>query len=128
MREAKEREAAAALEDIDKLAEMTPEEVKAHTEEAKKAELAANPALAEARRFITQRQIEAKGKEHSEEIREMFIKLQTRLSAAQNEVVTSRKLAQSVEQRLAARSAPWSCKSSGGIAPCPRVHVVAVAV
>lgn len=97
------KEAAAALEDIDKLAEMTPEEVKAHTDEAKKAELAANPALAEARRFITQRQIEAKGKEHSEEIRDLFIKLQTRLSAAQNEVVTARKLAQSVEQRLAAK-------------------------
>lgn len=86
-----------------KLMELKSDEIREAGEATAKAESAANAALAEARKFITARQIEAKGKDASTEISAELIKLQTRLSAAQAEVSRNKKLSASVEQRLAAK-------------------------
>merc|ERR1712176_1458538 len=63
----------------------------------------ANESLMEVRKFVTARQIEAKGKDASVEVSTELIKFQTRLSTAQSEVSKQRKLFTSVEQRLAVK-------------------------
>merc|ERR1719401_2597125 len=94
---------AEVLQDDAKLAELTSKEIRAAADETVKAEQAANAALADARKFITARQIESKGKDMSTEASAEFIKYQTRLSAAQAEVSKLRKVSGSVEARLAAK-------------------------
>jgi len=96
-------EAAAAFEDDAKLLQLASKEIRAASDETIKAEQAANTALAEARKFITQRQIESKGKEMSAEVSAELIKYQTRLSTAQAEVGKYKKLSATVEQRLQAK-------------------------
>eukprot|EP00927_Polykrikos_kofoidii_P057619 TRINITY_DN5177_c0_g1_i2.p1 TRINITY_DN5177_c0_g1~~TRINITY_DN5177_c0_g1_i2.p1 ORF type:complete len:2015 (-),score=503.12 TRINITY_DN5177_c0_g1_i2:85-6093(-) len=94
-------EGAAVFEDDEKLFELSAPDIRAAAEATEKAESAANTALAETRKFITARQIEAKGKDASSETGALLIKLQTRLSNAQAEVGKYKKIAASVESRLA---------------------------
>jgi hypothetical protein len=100
---AKVAEVAAVFEDDSKIMTISSEDMRKAGTETTTAEKAANAALAEARKFITARQIEAKGKDASEELSALLIKYQTRLSAAQSEVSKFKKLSATVEQRLAAK-------------------------
>eukprot|EP00927_Polykrikos_kofoidii_P001028 TRINITY_DN10374_c0_g1_i1.p1 TRINITY_DN10374_c0_g1~~TRINITY_DN10374_c0_g1_i1.p1 ORF type:complete len:1956 (-),score=521.59 TRINITY_DN10374_c0_g1_i1:151-5910(-) len=95
--------AAAVFEDDEKLLAMSPSEIKEASEETHRAETAANTALMETRKFITARQIEAKGKDASSANSSDLVKYQARLSTAQAEVTKYKKLAASVGQRLAAK-------------------------
>mmetsp|Transcript_87908 Transcript_87908/g.152330 ORF Transcript_87908/g.152330 Transcript_87908/m.152330 type:complete len:1964 (-) Transcript_87908:239-6130(-) len=91
------------FEDDTKLMELPSATIKEASENTAKAEKEANTLLAEARKYITARQIEAKGKDSSEEISAVLLKYQTRLSQAQSEVSKYKKLSASVEGRLAAK-------------------------
>jgi len=96
-------ESAAAFEDDVKLLQLSSKEIRTASDETIKAEQLANAALSEARKFITQRQIESKGKDMSAEVSAELIKYQTRLSTAQAEVGKYKKLSATVEQRLQAK-------------------------
>jgi hypothetical protein len=96
-------ESASVFQDDDKLFELSSEEIKNASEETMKAEQAANAALAEARKSITARQIEAKGRDMSTEVSQELIKFQTRLSSAQGDVAKAKKLCIGVEPRLQAK-------------------------
>jgi len=95
--------AGALFEDDSKLLQLTSKEIRAASDETVKAEQEANAALSEARKFITARQIEAKGKDASSEVSSELIKYQARLSSAQAEVGKFKKLSSTVELRLAAK-------------------------
>uniref|UniRef100_A0A7S0A754 Uncharacterized protein n=1 Tax=Pyrodinium bahamense TaxID=73915 RepID=A0A7S0A754_9DINO len=97
------KEAASIFADDAKLMELSPEEIREASEKTTVCEKEANEALMEVRKFVTARQIEAKGKDASVEISTELIKFQTRLSTAQSEVAKQRKLFTSVEQRLAVK-------------------------
>jgi len=94
-------EAAGLLGDDAKLLDSSASDMRTAADDALKAEVEANTALAEARRYITQRQIDAKGKEMAAEVSAELLKFQTRLTAAQAEVTKYKKLCASVELRLA---------------------------
>jgi len=96
-------EAANVFADDSKLMEMAADSIRGAAEETNKAEVAASAALADARKFITARQIEAKGKENAAEVSAELIKFQTRLSTAQAQVSKFKRIASTVEQRLAAK-------------------------
>mmetsp|Transcript_6785 Transcript_6785/g.20592 ORF Transcript_6785/g.20592 Transcript_6785/m.20592 type:complete len:392 (+) Transcript_6785:2-1177(+) len=99
----KVKEAANVLADDSRLMAMSAEEIRQASEKTSACEKAANEALVEVRKFVTARQIEAKGKDSSVEVSTELIKFQTRLSSAQSEVAKQRKLFTSVEQRLAVK-------------------------
>mmetsp|Transcript_35599 Transcript_35599/g.94158 ORF Transcript_35599/g.94158 Transcript_35599/m.94158 type:complete len:1976 (+) Transcript_35599:140-6067(+) len=96
-------EIASVFSDDTKLLELSAAEIREACEKTLQAEQAANAALADARKFITARQIESKGKEMSTEVSSELIKYQTRLSTAQADVGKYKKLCGSVEGRLAAK-------------------------
>jgi len=96
-------QAAEILTDDAKLMSLSAEEIRAASQQSLDAEKAANAALAAARKFITARQIESKGKDMSAEVASELIKYQTRLSTAQSELGKFKKLSGSVEQRLSAK-------------------------
>lgn len=99
----KMKEAASIFADDAKLMELSADEIREASEKTTVCEKEANDALMEVRKFVTARQIEAKGKDASVEVSAELIKFQTRLSAAQTEVTKQRKLFTSVEQRLAVK-------------------------
>lgn len=99
----KMKEAAAIFADDAKLMALTAEEIREASEKTSVCEKEANDALMDVRKFVTARQIEAKGKDASVEVSAELIKFQTRLSSAQTEVAKQRKLFTSVEQRLAVK-------------------------
>uniref|UniRef100_A0A7S4QQC8 EF-hand domain-containing protein n=1 Tax=Alexandrium monilatum TaxID=311494 RepID=A0A7S4QQC8_9DINO len=103
-------EAASIFEDDNKLCEASSAEIRAAADETQKAEQVAVAAIVEARKFITQRQIESKGRDASVEVSAELIKYQTRVSTAQTEVARWRKLASTCEQRLAAKRAVEEAK------------------
>eukprot|EP00928_Gymnodinium_smaydae_P033903 TRINITY_DN2414_c3_g1_i1.p1 TRINITY_DN2414_c3_g1~~TRINITY_DN2414_c3_g1_i1.p1 ORF type:complete len:2011 (-),score=734.13 TRINITY_DN2414_c3_g1_i1:159-5468(-) len=96
-------EVASVFGDDSQLFALPSAEIKAAAENTTKAEIDANKALGEARKFITARQIETKHKEASGELSADLIKYQTRLSAAQTEVGKYKRLVGSVESRLAVK-------------------------
>ncbi|CAK0902538.1 unnamed protein product [Prorocentrum cordatum] len=96
-------EAVSVFQDDGKLFEMSSDEIKSASDETLKAEQAANAALAEARRSITARQIEAKGRDMSTEVSQELIKFQTRLSSAQGDVAKAKRLCTGVDARLQAK-------------------------
>jgi len=102
--------AAEPLED-EKLAQLSSEEVRAASEATIKAEQAATKHLAETRKFITTRQIEAKGREASSEISSELIKYEARLRAVATEIGKYKKISASVESRLAAKKAIEDCSA-----------------
>jgi len=88
----------------DEMFKLTAEELKTAAQDTLQAEQDASKALAEVRKFITARQIEAKGTvSGNAEASTELIKYQTRLSSAQTEVNKYKKLVSSVDQRLAAK-------------------------
>eukprot|EP00931_Biecheleriopsis_adriatica_P025093 TRINITY_DN154_c0_g1_i8.p1 TRINITY_DN154_c0_g1~~TRINITY_DN154_c0_g1_i8.p1 ORF type:complete len:2005 (-),score=792.65 TRINITY_DN154_c0_g1_i8:106-6120(-) len=95
--------AASVLEDDEKIAELSSQEIRAASEKTIKAELAAAKQLAETRKFITARQIEAKGKEATSEVSQELIKYESRLRNVQNDIAKYKKLASSIDTRLAAK-------------------------
>mmetsp|Transcript_14154 Transcript_14154/g.44179 ORF Transcript_14154/g.44179 Transcript_14154/m.44179 type:complete len:808 (+) Transcript_14154:3300-5723(+) len=97
------KETASVFADDTKLMELTAEQIRVASEKTIVCEKEANEVLVEARKFVTARQIEAKGKDASVEVSTELIKFQTRLSTAQTEVGKQRKLFTSVEQRLAVK-------------------------
>merc|ERR1712242_345703 len=99
----KVKESAAVFADDAKLMAMSADEIREASERTSVCEKEANESLMEVRKFVTARQIEAKGKDASVEVSTELIKFQTRLSTAQSEVSKQRKLFTSVEQRLAVK-------------------------
>eukprot|EP00930_Biecheleria_cincta_P023467 TRINITY_DN1695_c0_g1_i1.p1 TRINITY_DN1695_c0_g1~~TRINITY_DN1695_c0_g1_i1.p1 ORF type:complete len:2092 (+),score=696.54 TRINITY_DN1695_c0_g1_i1:73-6276(+) len=95
--------AASALQDDEKLAELTSADIKAAAEETVKAEQIASKQLAETRKFLTARQIEAKGKDVGSEVSSELITYEKRLRNAQTEIAKYKKCASTVDQRLAAK-------------------------
>jgi len=83
--------------------ELSADEIREASERTSACEKEANTMLMEVRKFVTARQIEAKGKDASVEVSTELIKFQTRLSTAQGEVGKQRKLFTSVEQRIAVK-------------------------
>jgi hypothetical protein len=96
-------EAAAVLADDDKLQAMGSADIRAAAEATTKAEIDANKALGEARKFITARQIETKSRESPAEASAELVKYQTRLSAAQSDVGKHKRQAATIESRLAVK-------------------------
>lgn len=88
-----------------KLAELPAEELRAAGEEASKAEAAANAKLAEARKYIHARQIEAKGKDIGDDVGPELAKYNARISAGQGEVAKCKKLVGGFGERLQALKA-----------------------
>merc|ERR1712066_589996 len=85
-------EAASVFSDDAKLMELSAAEIREASERTLQAEQAANAALADARKYITARQIESKGKDMSTEVSSELIKYQARLASAQSEVAKCKKL------------------------------------
>jgi len=96
-------EAGAPFENDEQLFALSASEIREAADAVLKAESAATAVLIEARKFITQRQIEAKGKDATSRISSELIKYQTRLSSAQTDVSKYRKLAGGVDARLATK-------------------------
>jgi len=96
-------EAAAPLQEDDKLLTLSSQEIQTASEAAIKAEQACSLQLSEARKFITAKQIEAKGRDASAETSAELIKFETRLRNAQTEAAKYKKVSQSVDSRLAAK-------------------------
>lgn len=101
-------EAASNLED-DKLTQLSVEEIRTASEATIKAEQEASKHLAETRKFITTRQIEAKGREASSEMSSELIKYEARLRAVATEIGKYKKVTASVESRLAAKKSLEDC-------------------
>merc|ERR1712008_353041 len=99
----KMKEAASIFADDGQLIELSADEIREASERTSACEKQANTMLMEVRKFVTARQIEAKGKDASVEVSTELIKFQTRLSTAQGEVGKQRKLSTSVEQRIAVK-------------------------
>merc|ERR1711920_745298 len=100
---AKVAEAAAVLEDDTKILSLSAQDLREATDATITAEKAANVAVAEARKFVTSRQIEAKGKDASPETSAELAKFQNRLGAAQAEIVKYKKSPLAIEKKLAAK-------------------------
>merc|ERR1712190_572055 len=100
---------ATVFEDDAKLSELSSDTIRSTADQTAKSEAAANAAIAEARKFITARQIEAKGRDASSEVSAELIKFQTRLSTSQGELAKFKKLASTVESRLARMKAVEEC-------------------
>merc|ERR1712185_71386 len=83
--------------------ELSSAEIRKRGDMTAKAEAAASSALTEARKLITARQIEAKGKEDSAAVGAELVSLQSRLNTALAEINRLKKLASTVDQRLAAK-------------------------
>jgi len=92
-------EAAAVFLDDAKLATMSTQEVRSASEKTDKAEQEATWALTEAKRSLIQRQIEAKAKDPTGGLSQELLKLQSRLTAAQNDVKKHANTSRSAEQR-----------------------------
>jgi len=92
-------EAADALADDTKLSDLDA------ASDTLEAEAAATTALTEARKFITTRQIESKGKDSSPEVCAEIARLQARITAAQSQVQKTKKISSSFEQRIAVKRA-----------------------
>jgi len=97
------KEAASVFADDSRLLELSIDLIREASERTTVCEKEANESLMEVRKFVTARQIEAKGKDASVEVSTELIKFQTRLSAAQAEVAKQKKVFSSVEQRLAVK-------------------------
>lgn len=91
------------LADATKLLEMETAAIRDAAKETAVAEVAASEALTEARKFITARQIEFKGKDPTSAIANELIKFQTRVSNATAEVAKFKRLCATVEVRLEAK-------------------------
>lgn len=96
-------ETASIFDDDTKLFAMSAKEIRAAAEETANAEAEANAALAEAKQLITDRQIEAKGKDVATEMGAELSKFQARLTSAESDISKYKKLSSTVEQRLAAK-------------------------
>ncbi|CAE8689763.1 unnamed protein product [Polarella glacialis] len=78
---------------------MSTQEVRSASEKTDKAEQEATWALTEAKRSLIQRQIEAKAKDPTGGLSQELLKLQSRLTAAQNDVKKHANTSRSAEQR-----------------------------
>lgn len=96
-------ESAKVFADDGKLMELSSEQVNEASEKFNAADKEAAEALKEVRKMLTQRQLEAKGRDSVVEVSAELIKFQTRLGAAQQELAKQKKLFSSVEQRVAAK-------------------------
>merc|ERR1712136_421235 len=96
-------ECAKVFADDGKLMELSSEQVNEASEKFNAADKEAAEALKEVRKMLTQRQLEAKGRDSVVEVSAELIKFQTRLGAAQQELAKQKKLFSSVEQRVAAK-------------------------
>jgi len=96
-------EAAEILGDDAKLTEHSSVDMRAAAECTNRAEVLASQALIAARKFITARQIEAKGKEASASVGADLNKFQSRLTAAQSDITKYKKISATVDQRLAVK-------------------------
>lgn len=94
---------AAPFADDSNLLEMSVEDIRKTAESIAAAEAEANAALGEARKFLTTRQIEAKGKDGSVDMSRGLTTYQTRLHQTQAEIAKSRRLSSSVDSRIAAK-------------------------
>ncbi|CAE8609023.1 unnamed protein product [Polarella glacialis] len=107
---AKVKEAAAPLQDDEKLLTLSSEEIRAASTATIKAEQEASKHLIETRKFLTARQIEAKGRaDTSTEESTELIKYETRLRAAQTEIGQYKRLTTTVETRLQAKKVIEDC-------------------
>lgn len=95
--------AARVFADDAKLTSISSEEAQEANKKTIAAEKEATEVLNQARKLISQRQIEAKGRDSSVEVSSELIKFQTRIAAAQQEVAKQKQLLASVEQRVAAK-------------------------
>jgi len=95
------KEAANAFADDARLMEMSPEEIREACEKCAAKEKELNDKVNEVRKFVTGRQIEAKGKETSAEVIAGLADFQKRLSNINTEGGKQRKLYSNVEQRMA---------------------------
>lgn len=100
---AKVAEHAAPFDNDEKLFALSVDDIKKAAAEVSEAEKVANQALADARKFITARQLDAKGRDSASSSSSELIKYQTRLSTAQAEVSKYKKMCTSVESRLAVK-------------------------
>ena len=91
--------AASAFQDGRQLLELPPDGIKDASDEARKAEQAADAVLGEARRAIAARQIEAKGKDMSTEVSQVLINFQTRVGSVQGDVAKAERLRSGAEAR-----------------------------
>jgi len=96
------KEAAACFEDTQKLAKMAPEEIEKANAEAITAEKAASSKCIEARRYISARQIEAKGKDIPQEVSTELVKYNTKINGSMAEVTRLKRLVASFGDRLQA--------------------------
>eukprot|EP00435_Cladocopium_sp_Y103_P075739 s332_g63.t4 len=104
-------EAAKALMDDEKLTQLSSEEIRAASEATIKAEQAASNHLTETRKYITARQIEAKGREASSELSSELIKYEARLRVVSTEIGKYKKVSASVDSRLKAKKSLEDCNS-----------------
>lgn len=104
-------EAAKALMDDEKLTQLSSEEIRAASEATIKAEQAATNHLTETRKYITARQIEAKGREASSELSSELIKYEARLRVVSTEIGKYKKVSASVDSRLKAKKSVEDCNS-----------------
>ena len=102
-------EAAKSLMDDEKLTQLSSEEIRAASEGTIKAEQAASTHLTETRKYITARQIEAKGREASSELSSELIKYEARLRVVATEIGKYKKVSASVDSRLKAKKSVEDC-------------------
>lgn len=104
-------EAAKILMNDEKLSELSSEEIRQASEATIKAEQAASKHLTDTRKYITARQIEAKGREASSELSSELIKYEARLRAVATEIGKYKNVSASVDRRLAAKKSVEDCSS-----------------
>mmetsp|Transcript_24359 Transcript_24359/g.56133 ORF Transcript_24359/g.56133 Transcript_24359/m.56133 type:complete len:2250 (+) Transcript_24359:128-6877(+) len=105
------KELVGVLEDHEKLFAMSPAEVKKAASEALTAEAAATSALAKTKKFVTDRQIQAKSKDPSSNLSSELIKYQLRISTAIADMVRCKKACTGIDKRLEARKVVEEAKS-----------------
>eukprot|EP00913_Durusdinium_trenchii_P017876 g16797.t1 len=87
------------------------QEIRQASEATIKAEQAASKHLTDTRKYITARQIEAKGREASSELSSELIKYEARLRAVATEIGKYKNVSASVDRRLAAKKSVEDCSS-----------------
>eukprot|EP00933_Yihiella_yeosuensis_P052122 TRINITY_DN50127_c0_g1_i1.p1 TRINITY_DN50127_c0_g1~~TRINITY_DN50127_c0_g1_i1.p1 ORF type:complete len:1005 (+),score=281.52 TRINITY_DN50127_c0_g1_i1:49-3063(+) len=97
------KEASSVWSDDDKIAALSTAELREASEQSALREKESNAAISEARKFVSSRQIEAKGKDGFNEVGNELTKLQARLAEAQSEIGKQRKIYATLEQRFAIR-------------------------
>mmetsp|Transcript_38101 Transcript_38101/g.89254 ORF Transcript_38101/g.89254 Transcript_38101/m.89254 type:complete len:2003 (+) Transcript_38101:126-6134(+) len=105
------KEKVSVLEDNEKLFEMSAAEIRKVAEEVLRAETAASQALTKTKKFVTDRQIQAKSKDPSSALSGELIKYQLRITTAITEMAKCKKLCTGIDKRLEARKVVEEAKS-----------------